>query len=155
MDLQRSAPDVEADIELALSELDRSVLEAKIHDDPLRLPLSALASFLRAQRGLYADSVVSMQRSIEAARQPVRDEDMRLAVVQGIAIHARGVAKAINIGAALIGVAMLLIAFGAGWGEAYWLAGGFKQQCQADHGGVACWYWKVVPATEPVAQRRD
>jgi hypothetical protein len=78
-DLQRLTPDVEADIELALTELDRSVLEARIHDDPLRLPLSALASFLRAQRGLYADSVVTMQRSIEAARQPVRDEDLRRA----------------------------------------------------------------------------
>lgn len=152
-DLQRVS-DVEADIELALSELDRSVLEARIHDDPLRLPLSALASFLRAQRGLYADSVVTMQRSIETARQPVRDDDLRQAVSHGIAIHARDIAKAINTGAALIGITLLLIAFGVGWAGAYWLAGGFKQQCQADHGGVACWYWKI-PATEPVALAPD
>jgi hypothetical protein len=114
---------VEADIELALSELDRSVLEARIHDDPLRLPLSALASFLRAQRGLYADSVVSMQRSIEAARQPVRDEDMRLAVVQGISSHAVNAVRTMGWRNVLIGAAILVASIVAGVGGGYWLRG--------------------------------
>jgi hypothetical protein len=122
-DLQRIAPDVEADIETALTELDRSVLEARIHDDPLRLPLSALASFLRAQRGLYVDSVVTMQRSIEAARQPVRDDDLRRAVVQGISSHASSAVRTMGWRNVLIGAAILVAVLAVGAGGGYWFRG--------------------------------
>jgi hypothetical protein len=119
-DLQRIPPDVEADIELALTELDRSVLEARIHDDPLRLPLSALASFLRAQRGLYADSIVTMQRSIETARQPVRDDHLRRAVVQGISSHASGAVRTMGWRNVLLAASILVASIVAGAGGGYW-----------------------------------
>jgi hypothetical protein len=75
---QRSdpAPELEATIEAAIAELDRSVTEAKLHDDPLRLPLTALASFLRAQRRLYLDATVTLAAQIEAVQQPIRAADI-------------------------------------------------------------------------------
>jgi hypothetical protein len=69
-------PELEATIEAAIDELDRSVTEAKLQDDPLRLPLAALASFLRAQRQLYVDATVMLAAQIEAVQQPISAADI-------------------------------------------------------------------------------
>jgi hypothetical protein len=57
--LAAAAPELDLTIDAALSELDQSETEAKLHNDPLRLPWMALASFLRAQKQLHAGMVDS------------------------------------------------------------------------------------------------
>lgn len=66
-----SMPELEATIEAAIDELDRSASEAKLHEDPLRLPLAALASFLRAQRRLYLNATVTLAAQIASVQQPI------------------------------------------------------------------------------------
>jgi hypothetical protein len=68
--------DLDASIDAALVHLDRAATEAALHDDPLQMPFTALASFLRAQRQLYADGAASLAQHLEQARQPVRDEEL-------------------------------------------------------------------------------
>jgi hypothetical protein len=112
--------ELEATIEAALSELEMSVAETKYHSDPLRFPLLALAAFLRAIRVLYADSIMSMRQQIEAAKQPVNDDQLRRAVIQGISGHAGATVRALEwrnvvIGAGLLAGALLVGAAGGYW----------------------------------------
>ncbi len=109
--------DLDAGIEAALSELNISITEAKHHNDPLWMPLSALSAFLRVMRRLYADFAVSMRKSIEEAKQPVRDEDMRRAVVQGISAHAGAMVKSLSWSIRLAAVGILLLVGGG----SFWL----------------------------------
>ena len=88
--------EVAATVDAALAQLDRAAAEAAVHDDPLQLPFTALAAFLRAQRQLYADADVSLARHIETARQPVRDDELRRAVIKGIGGYASQTVDAIN-----------------------------------------------------------
>jgi hypothetical protein len=88
--------EVAATVDAALAQLDRAASEASVHDDPLQLPFTALAAFLRAQRQLYADAGVSLARHIETARQPVRDDELRRAVIKGIGAYASQTVDAIN-----------------------------------------------------------
>jgi hypothetical protein len=85
-----------ATVDAALAQLDRAAAEASVHDDPLQRPFIALAAFLRAQRQLYADAGVSLARHIETARQPVRDDELRHAVITGIGAYATQAVNAMN-----------------------------------------------------------
>src|SRR5271166_4405364 len=108
-------------LDAALSQLDRAATEASVHDDPLELPFTALAAFLRAQRQLYAEADVSLARHIETAKQPVRDDELRRAVINGISAHATHAVWAINrrsvLYLALGGFAMAGLGFAGG---AWW-----------------------------------
>lgn len=121
MSVQPSVPcDLEIEIVAALSDLEASALEAKTHNDPLQRPFSALASFLRAQRQLYADTIVAIGQTIESARQPVRDEDMRIAVIQGISAHAGAITRSLSWGVRIAAVTCLLLGVGISGGVGYW-----------------------------------
>lgn len=113
--------ELEGTIEEALSQLDLSAAEAQIHNDPLRLPLTALASFLRAQRQLHGDSIVSMRQAVEEGRQPVRDDDLRRAVVQGISVYAGGLVQTMSWRNVMLAAGMLVAGVAAGAGGGYWL----------------------------------
>jgi hypothetical protein len=108
-------------IDAALVHLDRAATEAALHDDPLQAPFSALASFLRAQRQLYAAADQDLAAHLEQARQPVRDEELQKAVVRGIATHAWDAVRTINLRTAswltagAISVMLLGFAGGAWW----------------------------------------
>lgn len=108
-------------LDAALSRLDRAAREASVHEDPLELPFTALAAFLRAQRQLYAEADVSLARHIETARQPVRDDELRRAVTNGISAYAMDAVWAINWRSALYlalgGLAMAGLGFAGG---AWW-----------------------------------
>jgi hypothetical protein len=112
---------LDADMTFALSQLDVSISEAKHHNDPLWMPLSALSAHIQAQRQLHANFVASMTKSIEDARQPVRGEDMRRAVVQGIGIHAAATVRTMGWRNVLIGAGLLLGAAIIGAGSGYWM----------------------------------
>jgi hypothetical protein len=108
------APELDQTIDAALAELDQSITEAKLHNDPLRLPLMALASFLRMQRQLHASVVETIEDSVP--RQP-SDVGRRLlgacqawskALVQFALVRSWA-----GLGAIMLVVAVL--GFGAGW----------------------------------------
>jgi hypothetical protein len=65
-----SAPGLEATIDAAVADLDRSIMEAKLNEDPLRFALQAQSSFLRAVQRLYADAALTIGEQITAAKQP-------------------------------------------------------------------------------------
>jgi hypothetical protein len=65
-----SASDLEATIDAAVADLDRSIMEAKLNEDPLRFALQAQSSFLRAIQRLYADATLTIGGQIAAAKQP-------------------------------------------------------------------------------------
>jgi hypothetical protein len=112
---------VAATVDAALAQLDRAAAEASVHDDPLQLPFTALAAFLRAQRQLYADAGVSLARHIETARQPVRDDELRHAVITGIGAYANEAVDAINWRSMLWLMVAGLVLIGLGFvGGAWW-----------------------------------
>jgi hypothetical protein len=65
-----SAAGLEATIDAAVTDLDRSIMEAKLNEDPLRFALQAQASFLRAIQRLYAEATITIGDQIAAAKQP-------------------------------------------------------------------------------------
>jgi hypothetical protein len=112
--------ELDTSVDAALVHLDQAAAEAGLHDDPLQLPFTALASFLRAQRQLYADAGVSLAQHIEIAKQPVQDEALRRAVIQGISAHARAAVAAINLRTGAWLAAGLLSAVLVGCGAGAW-----------------------------------
>jgi hypothetical protein len=112
------------EIDQALTDLDRSIIEATLKDDPLRLPLTALSSFLKAQRQLHADSTQTLRQQIEAARQPIQDEQLRRAVIAGVSAHAASVIRALRwrtvVAATAIVVAAILLGVATGAVGASW-----------------------------------
>ena len=96
-------------------ELDEALARAGLRRDPYGHVLDALGDVV----GTFPDLV----KHLEAARQPVRDEELRRAVIQGIEAHARDVVQAKNWRSTVIGVgmmaALLLIAAGGGYWFGY------------------------------------
>jgi hypothetical protein len=60
---------------------------------------------------------------LDRLRQPVRDEELRRAVVQGIDMHAGTVVRTMGWRNVLIGAALLVAAVVIGAGSGYWLRG--------------------------------
>jgi hypothetical protein len=115
-------PGLDGTIQEAIAELEQSIMEAKLNDDPLRLPLSALASFLRAQQRLYVDATLTVGQQIEAAKQPISEEDIRRltqAATNGAQRSTMELARAANWRTLLIAVLVwagsLTIAVGSTW----------------------------------------
>jgi hypothetical protein len=110
------APELEATIEAAIAELDRSIMEAKLNDDPLRLPLSALAQFLRAQRRLYVDATLTLAEQIKESKRTFADDEInRVAnrLVQQVNMQIQRTAMQRTIGGICVG-ALILFALCAG-----------------------------------------
>src|SRR3978361_687838 len=136
-------------IQDALSQLNVSITEAKHHNDPLWMPLSALSAFLRSMQRLHTNFVGSMRKSIEEAKQPVRDDELRRAVAQGILIHAGQLAQCLWVRTVLIVAGMLLVTLACGIGAGYWfrgaapimagLTGGATQCDDKPDGSRLCW----------------
>lgn len=112
--------EVAGTVDAALAQLDRAAAEASVHEDPLQLPFTALAAFLRAQRQLYADAGVSLGRHLEAARQPVRDDEFSRAVTKGISAHATKAVDAINWRSTLWSTVTGLVLAGVGFAAGAW-----------------------------------
>jgi hypothetical protein len=110
--------DLDSAIARAVSSLDTAIIENRLHDDPLRHILVALIVFLKAQRRLYATADQDLATHLEDARQPVQDDQLRRAVMQGIAAHATKAIDALNLRTAfwlvVSGVAFGLVGFGLG-----------------------------------------
>jgi hypothetical protein len=117
--------ELDAAIERAVSALDVAIIENRLHDDPLRLVLVGLIQTLRAQQRLHAAANQDMAGHLEQARvylenarQPVRDEELRRAVVQGVGAYAFDMLTSLRVstaaGLAAVGLVLGLIGFGLG-----------------------------------------
>ncbi len=66
-----------------------------------------------------ADRVEAAARQIDASRMPMQNEQLRLAVIQGMRNHAAEAIKAANWRNVLIGVGMLVVTTSIGWAGGY------------------------------------
>jgi hypothetical protein len=125
--------------EVALAEMGRVVADARaeitrlmqvgeLQNDPIRHPIQALSVHLDALYKVTRASSQMLAEQIQASAQqipagpPVRDEDLRRALRQGIATHATGAERALSVRAGLLLAAVL-----AGVGAGYW----FGQNAEA------------------------
>ena len=152
------APELETTIAEALDSLDRASAEARIHDDPLRFHLLALAGFLKAQRQLYVDGAVTLGRELREARAPaISPDEVRRGVIQGVSAHMARVARVMSWRTWLAGTGMLLAVFLAGGVSGYlshsaapMLAGvhAGAERCEdRQDGSRLCWIpvWERLP----------
>jgi hypothetical protein len=148
------APELEQTIVSAVAELDRAILEARLNDDPLRLPLSALAAFLKAQQRLYVDGAQTLAAQFREGQKPLSDADLKEikdSAARQFAVAANrqivDLIRAQNWKSVLVGAGMLVLALGAGFGTGYWWHGSQQmvagvsagqQECQDVSGGTLC-----------------
>ena len=119
--------------EAALAEMGRVVTDARaeitrlmqlgeLQNDPIRHPIQALSVHLDAFYSITRASSRMLTEQIQASAQqiptgpPLREEDLRRAVMQSIATHGTGVERALSVRAGLLLAAVL-----AGAGAGYWL----------------------------------
>jgi hypothetical protein len=157
------APELGGEIDRAIAEIERSVMEAKLTEDPLRHALHAQATFLRAVERLYVDATLTIGAHVAAAKQPAVTLDMaeitrgasdRVIVELPDAIE-RMVVKshwllALRIAGAAVG--LVLLAFGMGWVsharfEEAPIAAVTGCQPAPQHSGEAwnCTFWTKAP----------
>lgn len=141
--------DFAARVQAAQQALADGIAKAGLQHDPYRHPLEALAMMV----GLFPELI----RHLEATRQPVRDEDLRKAVMRGVAAYAGETVRMLNVRNTLTGIALgigLLLAGSVGGylfhGAVPMLAGvrAGAEQCQdKPNGGRMCWIpvWERLP----------
>lgn len=107
-------------IEAALSELDQAAMEARVHNDPLQLPFSALSAFLRAQRQLYAEAAARMEATHQQA-PIVSGSDVQVAIGRTLQVHGTAMVKLLSKGIVLGSAGILLASIALSGGASYWL----------------------------------
>ncbi len=144
----------------ARAEIDRLIQLGELQNDPIRHPIQALSVHLDAlyQVTLAGSQTLAKQiQTSDASRMPVRDDDLRRAVAQGISGHAGALAKALNVKNTLIISGLLVAAVLVGAGGGYWFrgeapilagvhAGAERCEDRAD-GSRLCWLpiWEKLP----------
>lgn len=112
-------------VDAAVSKLEQAINDNRLQTEPLGLVLTADIATLRAQQRLYAaasqDMADKLERArvyLEDARQPVQDDQLRRAVIQGIAAYATKAIDELSLRTAFwlaVGaVAFALVGFGLG-----------------------------------------
>ena len=126
-----AAQATEDPVEAALILLDQAAMEARLHDDPIRVHMLAIAAGIRAQRilnqehaDLYQESAVLFGRHVEQAKQPVQDHQLKSAVVQGISGHAGALLRAIRLQNVLIAATVLVVTILTSFVGGYWWSRG-------------------------------
>jgi hypothetical protein len=97
----------------AQRQLAESAARAGLKHDPYQHLITAQSDII----GLFPELVAH----IEATRQPVRDDDLRRAVVQGVNSHAGNVVRALGWRNVMIGAGLLVATLMIGAGAGYWL----------------------------------
>ena len=117
------APELDAAIRAAQAELEQSILEGKLQDDPLRYPLAALSTALGTLHRLFADGTLTLSAALKAAQQPISEDRLaRLeqAAVRGADRQAAALARAHNLRTVLIAAGVLVGTALATLGGGYW-----------------------------------
>ena len=126
------APELGEMIRAAQAQIDRSVLEGKLLEDPIRFPLAALSTTLGALHRLFVDGTLTLSRTLDAARQPIGEERLAAlerAAVRGADRRAVDLARAHNLRTLLIAAGLLVGVAVAGIGGGYWWG---RHAAQAD-----------------------
>jgi hypothetical protein len=113
--------EVDAALNRAVSAIDQAIIDNRLQGESLGDIFVAQKAFLTAQWAMYVAADQDLATHLEQARQPVEDEALRRAVIQGIWAHATSIVKAIGLGTAsglaAVGLILGLIGFGLG---AWW-----------------------------------
>jgi hypothetical protein len=136
-------------VEAAQKAMAEAVTKAGLQPDPFRFPLESLAMTV----GLFSELI----QHLEAARQPVRDEELRKAVTRGVADCATETVRALNVRNAVLGAGLLMAALLIGAVGGYLFHGSAPvvvgvsagaEQCQDQNGGRLCWIplWERLPS---------
>ena len=116
------APEMSDIVAAARIELSRVETIGGLQNDPLHFAFRALSIHLDAMHKMFLDGTLILRQEIEAARQPVRDDEMRSAVIQGIGAYANQTVRGLNWRTLTVAVIAALI-FGAACGGAGWWFG--------------------------------
>lgn len=97
------APEASAAIRAAQDSLEQEARKAALVGDPTAGPLSSMSLMLGSMHKLFVDGSLTLARQIEtagqhieAAKQPVRDDELRRAVIAGIGSHAHAAIRVAN-----------------------------------------------------------
>ncbi len=104
--------------------LDAAIARAEVDNDPMGLALSALREHLTEFGGMSRQLVAGVQ----AASKPVRDEDLRRAVIAGVSTHTGDVVKAMHWRTIAIGAAVWLLSMMTAAGGGYWYANAIAER---------------------------
>jgi hypothetical protein len=115
------APELGDVVTAAQAELQQAIQIGSLRDDPLRHVLQALSTHLGALHKVLTDGSLTLAQHIEAARQPVQDEQLRRAVVAGVSTHTGAAIRAIRARTILIVAGVMLGVTLVGMGAGYWL----------------------------------
>ena len=68
------APELTETIRAARAQLERSILEGRLQDDPLRFPLRAMSTTLDALHRLFVDGTLTLAATLKQAQHPFPEE---------------------------------------------------------------------------------
>jgi hypothetical protein len=128
--------------EIAAAKLRLAAAESGIsHGEPLQPLIDAMADKVAA---------------LHDARQPMREDEQRNAIIMGISAHASGVVQALNWRNLMMGLSGLVVYGVACAAGGYWWHGSQQliagvsagqQECHEQHGGTVCLIpiWTKLP----------
>ena len=125
------APETGVAMHAAQRALEQEATKAEAVNDPTGPTLRALSLAMGACHKLFVDGSMTIGSLIQAARQPVAPEEMRVAVAQGIRASASGAVRALNIRNVLIASGVLVGSNVLTAGTVYWWAGSNLQAAVA------------------------
>ena len=115
------ADDASAAVRAAQDALNEQVRRGALTNDPLRHYLEAMSIGLGAMHKMFVDGTLTIASAIEAAKpQPVDNETLRFAVIQGLKTHAGNILRTIRLATYLAGAVLLVGVFLAGYGLHWW-----------------------------------
>ena len=116
----------------AQAEIKRLMQLGELQNDPIRHPIQALSVHLDALYNVTRAGSLLVAKQLAASAPgadpaAVRDEDLRRAVVQGIAAYSREAGPTLSLRSVVVGAVLLLVALLAGARAGYW----FGQSAEA------------------------
>lgn len=116
------ADEASAAVRAAQDALNEQVRRGALTNDPLRHYLEAMSIALGAMHKMFIDGTLTIAQAVEQAKpQPVDNDTLRFAVIQGIRTHAGGILRTIKLATCIAGAALLVGMFAAGYGTHWWI----------------------------------
>jgi len=119
------APELAETIRAARAQIERSILEGRLQEDPIRYPLAALSTTLEALHRLFVDGSQTIAENVRLAQKPISDGDLaRLenAAVTGADRRAAELARAHHRRTIALAAAILVVAAAGAFLVGQWTA---------------------------------